>query len=299
MLPLSASSLLADWSEGRTGSFDAARARLIDAVRAPEQIPRFQRALPILLASVPILLLVAGSVVALQTVRAFADSDNIHVVRLLSVIPDSPPETRTALEIYLAGRYRTKLADDGFWNSLVMRGNLAELREPARQLLAAHPVVSEADMERVAPVVEPELARAESWYDDTVRPGLALAGSTIVAALAGVALIFVVISTIVSNVIVRGGVVFRLLGLAVVTRTGRQAGRARSILRVLVAWSPALIWMVSLGTSPVDRITAGQTSTVVGLGVALSVMAFGSAWSIFNRHRGPHDWISGTRVVPR
>jgi hypothetical protein len=160
-------------------------------------------------------------------------------------------------------------------------------------------VVSDEDLDRVAPLVEPELVKAEQWYDETVVPGLALAGSEIVCALAAVSLVFVVLNAIISTVIVRGGVVFRLMGLAVVTRHGREVSRGRSIARVLVAWSPALIWMFSLGTSPVDRILEGHTSTAVGLGAALSVMAVGAAWSVLTPRQGPHDWVCGTRVVPR
>ena len=121
----------------------------------------------------------------------------------------------------------------------------------------------------------------------------------VVAVLGLLAFALALASAVVSAIVVRGGLVFRLVGLALVTRSGRQAGRFRSLCRALVAWSPGVLWMASLGRDPVTRAMEGQMPTLVGLGVALGVVAVGAGWSIVRPNRGPHDMVCGTWVVPR
>ncbi len=298
-LPLSAANLLSEWAAGRMGTLTDARDRLVEAARVPEHVPRLRRALPVLLSGLPMLMLIVAAGLALRTVRTFATPDNIQIVGLLTTLPERSPETQEAIEVYLAGHYRSQLADDGFWSSLVMQGNLSALRTPARELLAAHPEVTAEDLERVAPTVAPEVARTTTLYDNTIAPRLAQSGSALLTGLGAILLAMAVVSALISAVAVRGGVVFRLVGLATIRRNGREAGRGWSIVRVLLAWSPVIIWLVSLGREPVQRVMEGHTSTVVGLGAAILCMALGAAWSIARPHQGPHDWICRTWVVPR
>lgn len=53
-----------------------------------------------------------------------------------------------------------------------------------------------------------------------------------------------------SSLIVPGGLLGRFLGLAVVTGDGTEISRARSLVRTVVAWSPAIGWLAYLVTAP-------------------------------------------------
>ena len=63
-------------------------------------------------------------------------------------------------------------------------------------------------------------------------------------------LLLMLLLSIVSSLIVPGGLFTRMLGHAVVTRDGAEIGRMLSLARVLVAWAPAIAWLLYLATSP-------------------------------------------------
>jgi hypothetical protein len=104
---------------------------------------------------------------------------------------------------------------------------------------------------------------------------------------------------LISALAVPGGLVTRALRHAVVTRDGREIGRARSAIRFLIAWSPVLVWIAFVGVPMFgEPRVSPDTAFVVGSLVFL-FMSAGVAWTIANPTRGPHDRIAGTWVVPR
>ena len=94
----------------------------------------------------------------------------------------------------------------------------------------------------------------------------------------------------------RGGWTRRIVGLAVVDRTGRVASRGRCAAREAALWSIAILsafgpkWLddaFCYGSNHawVAAMTAYLLTLYVGLG-------------LFTRRRMPHDLIAGTTVVP-
>jgi hypothetical protein len=96
-----------------------------------------------------------------------------------------------------------------------------------------------------------------------------------------------------------GGLITRALGQAVVRRDGREIGRARSAIRFLIAWSPALVCIACVGVPMVGTPRVSPNVAFVVGSLACLVMAAGAVWTIANPARGPHDRIAGTWVVPR
>jgi uncharacterized RDD family membrane protein YckC len=105
---------------------------------------------------------------------------------------------------------------------------------------------------------------------------------------------------VLSLLVVPGGLMTRLLGLAVVTRDGTEINRWRSLVRVLVAWLPAILWLVYLAASPkMQGWVPNPPSPLLGTVITLAAMSIGAAWAVARPARGLHDWISGTWVVQR
>ena len=117
-------------------------------------------------------------------------------------------------------------------------------------------------------------------------------------ALTAIALILALTCSLVSSVVFPGGVVMRLLGLAVVTRNGTEITRLRSFLRALLAWMPAIVWLVFMLASPKIQGWVPSPRTQVPSAILLGILTLGAIWSIA-RTRGLQDRIAGTWIVPR
>jgi hypothetical protein len=98
---------------------------------------------------------------------------------------------------------------------------------------------------------------------------------------------------------VPGGLVTRALGDAVVRRDGREIGRARSAIRFLVAWSPALVWIACVGVPMFGQPRVSPEVAVVVGSLAIFSMTAGALWTIAVPAHGPHDRIVGTWLVQR
>jgi len=105
---------------------------------------------------------------------------------------------------------------------------------------------------------------------------------------------------VLSSLLVPGGLVARQLGLATVTRSGREISRLHSVLRVLVAGLPAIVWLVYLALAPkIQGWVPTPPRPIAGTLVVVGVLALGLVWTIARRARGPHDVLLRTWVVPR
>ena len=72
----------------------------------------------------------------------------------------------------------------------------------------------------------------------------------IIMAVTAIALLPVLLLSVLSSLVVPGGVFTRMLGHAVVRNDAREIGRVLSLTRVLVAWMPAIAWRLYLTASP-------------------------------------------------
>jgi hypothetical protein len=108
-----------------------------------------------------------------------------------------------------------------------------------------------------------------------------------------------------SALIVPGGLLLRLFGIAVVTGNGREASRVRSLWRATIAWLPFLaawvVWIafVKGGTGPFAMSIVMSGLLLDGPTYALLILTAGAVWAIAGPARGIQDWLSGTRLVVR
>jgi len=98
--------------------------------------------------------------------------------------------------------------------------------------------------------------------------------------------------------LLRGGLVLRMLGLAVVRQDGTPASGFRMLWRSFIAWSPVLLMgplaaliIPSAGLSPGERAFLYLSYAI--LTAALTICA------ALLPQRGLHDRIAGTCLVPR
>lgn len=284
-----------------------AHAGLVRVAAAPDAVRRARRALPMVLAAIPPLFIIAFTVfVMLPTVSRFFGPETNEMLAFLEMLyqpnpkPDSrlaDPDVRMAIETYVAGRHGTRLRDPGFWNSPVMQGVSNRLRKTAEGVAARHPSVSADELRQATAAIAPELERrrqrnrGENFAD--------LAGIIITVTVA-MALLLTLLLSIVSSLIVPGGLFTRMLGHAVVTRNGNEIGRMLSLARVLVAWTPAIVWLIYLATSPkVQGFVPTPPNPLAGTLLTLGALGVGALLTIVRPNRGPHDWLLGTWVVPR
>lgn len=85
----------------------------------------------------------------------------------------------------------------------------------------------------------------------------------------GASLFFTGIASIISGVAARGGLLFSVFGIAVVTRSGKRASRLGNLWRVLVTWSvlftllPLLFPLARYTPIPIALFLVGAVYAVV------------------------------------
>ncbi len=164
---------------------------------------------------------------------------------------------------------------------------------------ARHPSVSPDQLAQATQIIAPELARFNE-SDDSKGGGLRAGGATLVTTLISISVGFVLVCSLISSMLAPGGVVTRLQGLAVVSRSGIEIARWRSFVRTLVAWSPSIAWIAFLITSPrIQGFVPAPSAPILAMSLALGAQVIGALGTIARPVRGVHDWIAGTWVVPR
>jgi len=125
---------------------------------------------------------------------------------------------------------------------------------------------------------------------------------------------------IVLGILFKGGVMYQLFGVAIVSRKGFEASRIRIAGRTLIAWSPMLFtWLWIICFTPYFRLTnprfpEGSLRPLLQLDdqflswldsghplpvLMLIVFVFAGVWAIVYADRGLHDRLAGTYLVPR
>jgi len=308
-VPLSASALLERWSRGHGADIPADQALrdLSIAIEAPDRVTRRRRAVPIAFGAMPAMMLLGGLLIVIPVFRASATPDAFEVYGLLDALEaadgaDGGPANaaeRQAIEIYLVGRHREALVDSSFWTSSVVGQEPARLRAIAEGVIASHPGVEPGEVQRAATTLAPRLDRLRQGFETTVTAQVARITAFMVVVFSMLGFGMGLVAGVISALIAPGGLVVRLLGLAVVTRDGVEIGRARSLARAVVAWLPVIAWLAWLGTSPLERALSTPVSPILAAGALLAVMAGGAAWSLAWPERGPVGWLTGTWIRPR
>ena len=205
-----------------------------------------------------------------------------------------------------AQRLMGELEHSGFSSPSTLRERLQAIlsRRPSvpRRLRLAHFACWS-----FVPVIVATLFLADAIIDSTRGEGppvafMAIMIPTAIGAFWGI----LAIPSMVTATIFRGGMLFRLTGIALVGESGRVVGRGRAFVRSVIAWSAVLAaFSVTWFASPTfssQRLVSQDAAAVVAIAflVALPLVHIaGSIWAIVTPERGAQDRIARTYLVPR
>jgi hypothetical protein len=308
--PLSATTLLNRLASGAPPALGDVKAELLRLASIPSRPARVRRALPMVMAAMPVaaLLLIVTVMLPMAAKSLGGDASNIfrqrsEFTRWMMWITDSSAdaefktsEQRSAAEQYVAAHFGSLLTSEEFWNTQTPPMEpFVGMRRRAAEIAARYPAVSPDELARASAIVAPqiqELADERAGLAANFPAGGDAVRGLIASGFASIPVLVSIVFGLISVLAVPGGLVTRALRHAVVRRDAREIGRTRSAIRFLVAWSPALAWIACVG------VPMFGVAVVVG-SLAFLMIAAGAAWTIANPGRGPHDRIAGTWVVPR
>ena len=315
--PLSGTTLLHRLASGAPPALADVKAELLRLASIPSRPSRVRRALPMVMAAMPVaaLFLIVSVMLPMFARSLQGDAGNMFrqrndFMRWMTWLTDSGAdaefktrEQRDAAEQYVAAHFGSQLTSDEFWNTQAPQIEpFLGMRRTAAEIAARYPAVSPDELARASAIVAPQIQElaAESANLSANFPagGEALRG-LVASGFASIPVLVSIVCGLISVLAVPGGLVTRALRHAVVRRDGREIGRARSAIRFLVAWSPALAWIACVGVPMFGEPRVSPDVAVVVGSLAFLMMAAGAAWTIANPGRGPHDRIAGTWVVPR
>lgn len=288
-MPASAVAMIDRWQKKRQMSIAELAGDLAFVTTAARAVTRAKRAGPLLLAASPVFLMMFASIIAISQNEVVPHDRFITSKLLEDLVDEKDPARRQATMVYLAGTYRSELvAADAPWRADDDDDkDLARMRVLADEAAAMTPTsqqMADARTALSASVTRLEERAGDQENSTTIFIALLLVG-------AGMSLS----GSLVSVLVRPSGLVLSSLGFAVVTRDGREVGRVRAVGRLLVAWSPLLVYGAFLWW-PVTR-SAVTSVTVAAL--AAAPVAAGFVWTALRPTRGPHDLIVGTSVGTR
>lgn len=293
-LPASAVAMLDRWQRKGQRPTSELAADLALASASVHEVTRTRRAGPLLLAASPVLLMMLAAAVAISMQDRVMSRERFITSELLEAIEDErDPATRQALKVYLAATMRPELvATSAPWQNI--GPNDADDKELLRMKALADEVAamtpSAADAAGASQAVAAVVSNAERDFDNRGRNA-----TTIFVALLLVGSGMSLCGGIVSVLTRASGVVLSTFGLAIVTREGRETGRIRAVIRLLVAWSPLLIYGGLLWWPP----TRAAVNSILMASLFAAPIVIGFAWSLLRPTQGPHDLIMGTRIGTR
>jgi hypothetical protein len=315
--PLSAITLLNRLSSKAPPALADAKAELLRLASTPSRPSRIRRGLPIALAAMPTaaMFLIVSVMLPMFARSLQGDAGNMFrqrndFVRWMTWLSDSSAdaefktrEQRTAAEQYVAARFGSQLTSDEFWNTQAPQIEpFLTMRRTAAEIAARYPAVSPDELARASGIVAPQiqqLAAETASLAASIPAGAEALRGIVANGFASIPVLLSIVCGVISVLAVPGGLVTRAFRHAVVRHDGYEIGRARSVIRFLVAWSPVLVWIGCVGVPMFGEPRVSPDTAVVVGSLVFLVMAAGVAWTIASPGRGPHDRIAGTWVVPR
>ena len=298
-LPLPARTTIDALTRGEVPA-DRVAARVDALVPGFDRVTSWRRGVSIGLANAPVVLTLLALLALVPLVSRVVRADFllplnclIEINKLEAGNDPSTADLRRSLGTYCSATYGSTYRNEFFWRDPRGRQLTIALHPVAERVLASYPSVSPADAALAAD------ATRETLDEDEPRSGAAT-GLAITMALPSGVLLLCAAFALISSVLVRGGLLMRLLGLAVVNRRGHLVSRWRSVVRSIVTWSPALIMWSWFGVSMALGRSFEQTFAVVWLvTLTFAVSLAGAVWTIAHPSRSWQDRIAGTWVVPR
>jgi uncharacterized RDD family membrane protein YckC len=302
--PLSATTLLNRLVSGAPPALADVKADLQRLASIPSRPSRIRRALPIVMATMPVAVPILAVTVIVPN---YARRSEIEILMWMTWITESGAEAelktqeqRTAAEQYVAAHFGSQLTSDEFWSTQALQmEQFVGMRRRAAEIAARYPAISPDDLARATAILAPQIQEVADWRANFPAGGEALR-RFVASGFVFIPVLFSIACGLISVLAVPGGLVTRALRHAVVWRDGREIGRVRSAVRLLIAWSPVIAWMTYFGHPMFGELRAMSPDVAYAAGgLALMSVAAGAVWSIAVPGRGPHDRIAGTWVVPR
>ena len=263
-----------------------------------DHVTRPRRAASILLANVPLFFTLIALSIGLPTAVRLLETQFLEMTRALVEIRTLEGKTdqesvkaREALELYVADRFRARLVDERTWHDPRSAGLLTPLRPIAARILAGQSSLSDEERRAAHAAAATRLGNPVSMRSQAV---------SIATLLPAVVLLLSSVVAVLSAFFFRGGLLLRLLGLAVVSWRGQNVSRGRAAWRAVVAWSPILLlWVYMWAWSLGSRDVFGAFSNWWVPAAAAAVAIVGCAWAVLHPARGAAERLTGTCLVPR
>jgi serine/threonine protein kinase len=213
------------------------------------------------------------------------------------------PEARAAMKTYIAGTYGPIVYDPQQWENPIVQSMLtSQLRTLVEQLVKDSPPPTPDEVNKAKTLLQPLLdTRVAERAKELGFAGKHHMVDFITASVLGVYLLLTAFLSLFCAVAFRGGLMMRILSIAVVKEDGSDATRLHMLWRSLIAWSPILLLPVLIMFDvPLMEKAGGQdVIRAIGLSVMLILsLALGIA-AIATRGRGLHDRLARTWLVPR
>ena len=279
-------------------SLEAVAERAAALMKAPDHVTRARRAASIMLANVPLLFAIIALAVGLPAANRLLETEFLTMGKALVSIrtlegkqDEASVKKREALEAFVADRFGAELAAEGTWRDPYTAGLLTPLKPIASRILSSRRTLTDEERREAHSAAAAELGDPVSIRSQAIGIGTVLPAAV---------LLLSAVAAVTSALCFRGGLLLRLLGLAVVSRRGQDASRFRAAWRAVVAWSPVLllwayVWAMSLGGRDVLDVIRNW-----GVPAAAAVVAIaGCVWAVLHPGRGLPDRLTGTYLVPR
>jgi hypothetical protein len=305
--PLSGTTLLNRLSSGAPPALADVKAELLRLTSIRSRPSRIRRALPIVMATIPVAVPILAVTVILPNYARSLQGGRLELLMWMTWITDSgadaelkTQEQRTAAEQYVAAHFGSQLTSDEFWNTQAPPMEpFVGMRRRAAEIAARYPAVSPDELARASAIVAPQIQEVADFRANFPAGGEALRGF-VASGFVFIPVLFSIACGLISVLAVPGGLVTRAVRHAVVRRDGREIGRVRSAVRLLIAWSPVIAWMAYVGHPMFSEVRAMSPAAAYAVGgLALMSVAAGAVWTIALPGRGPHDSLADTWVVPR
>lgn len=194
---------------------------------------------------------------------------------------------KEAIEVYIAGRFRTMILDPTVWDSPSIQTVLTpDQQRLAEEALGKHPHVSSQDMNHAMAQLKPLIDELNRWHAPS--PTLMLEAA---AVLGGTAIVFIMLPAMVAAMLFRGGMLLHSMDLAIVDRRGSRASRLRVFARTFVTWSPLLL---------LELLLLERSALTLWVGVPLAALLLaGAVLPLFTPSRGLQERLTGTYLVPQ
>jgi uncharacterized RDD family membrane protein YckC len=222
-------------------------------------------------------------------------ANDVRIEAAFAAFGDPEPDVPyAAMNTHIAGYYGPVLEDDEFWTIPEVRAFFwpsgSSARESLREMVRQRGAVTREELREADKRLSKAFAK---WEEDDDHAAQITAYLTF-AGILGLGIVVSLLWTLCSGTPLG----LRICGLTLVRWSdGRQAGRVRAAIRLLVSWLPAIAAILTIGVA--SSFGAGPWIMMVLLGATLAIFAAAIVNALQQPQRGFADYLCGTAIVPR